>query len=162
MLQIPGDVGVGGDTDAIERQIMEFCTPKGDQAAPTPDKRIDVIIANKEIEIAERNVDDIALKFVPTLTVQLSANATGLAFAGPFSTGWSASGVLTIPLYDGGVRYGEMRDRKALVEEAKLAEERGRKSRAGQIVRMLDIPAERAHGVFDDPCPDGGPTQAHE
>ena len=39
--------------------------------------------------------------------------------------------------------------------EAKLTEERGRRTRAGQLVRMLDIRAERAHGVFDDPGPDG-------
>jgi outer membrane protein TolC len=117
VLQISGDVGLAGEPEAIEQQIMSFCTPTSDQNPN--EKRIDVLIAEKEIEVAERNVDDIALKFVPTLTVQLSANATGLAFAGPFATGWSASGVLSIPLYDGGVRYGEMRDRKALVEEAK-------------------------------------------
>jgi uncharacterized protein (DUF927 family) len=39
--------------------------------------------------------------------------------------------------------------------DAKLAEERGKKSRAGQLVRMLDIPAERAYGVFDHAGPDG-------
>ena len=39
--------------------------------------------------------------------------------------------------------------------EAKLIEERGRKPRAGQLVRMLDIPAERAFGVFDNAGPKG-------
>jgi uncharacterized protein (DUF927 family) len=35
--------------------------------------------------------------------------------------------------------------------ETKLAEDRGRKARAGQLVRMLDIPADRGRGfgVFD-------------
>ena len=37
----------------------------------------------------------------------------------------------------------------------KLAEDRGRKPRAGQLVRMLDIPAERLFGVFDHAGPDG-------
>jgi putative DNA primase/helicase len=32
---------------------------------------------------------------------------------------------------------------------AKLAEDRGRRARAGQLVRVLDVPAERLHGVFD-------------
>ena len=31
--------------------------------------------------------------------------------------------------------------------EAKLREDRGRKARAGQLVRMLDIPADRGFGV---------------
>ncbi len=39
--------------------------------------------------------------------------------------------------------------------DAKLMEERGRKSRAGQLVRMLDIPAARAFGVFDHAEPNG-------
>ena len=33
--------------------------------------------------------------------------------------------------------------------EAKLSEDRGRKARAGQLVRMLDVPADRRFGVFD-------------
>ena len=39
--------------------------------------------------------------------------------------------------------------------ETKLAEEKGRKARAGQLVRMLDIPAERGagFGVFDSRRP---------
>ena len=39
--------------------------------------------------------------------------------------------------------------------EAKLIEERGRKPRAGQLVRMLDTPAKRAFGVFDNAGPKG-------
>jgi hypothetical protein len=35
------------------------------------------------------------------------------------------------------------------------AEDRGRKTRAGQLVRMLDIPTARACGVFDNAGPDG-------
>ena len=39
--------------------------------------------------------------------------------------------------------------------EAKLIEERGRNPRAGQLVRMLDTPAKRAFGVFDNAGPKG-------
>lgn len=41
--------------------------------------------------------------------------------------------------------------------ETKLAEDRGRKARAGQLVRMLDIPADRnlGFGAFDHGEPDG-------
>jgi uncharacterized protein (DUF927 family) len=38
--------------------------------------------------------------------------------------------------------------------DAKLIEDRGRKTRAGQLVRMLDIPVSRACGVFDHAGPD--------
>lgn len=46
--------------------------------------------------------------------------------------------------------------------EAKLVEERGRKPRAGQLVRMLDIPAERAFGVFDSAGPSGNAADLAE
>ena len=115
LLSLPGELGVAVDPQTLEAQIIAFCG----EAKGKPEDRPDVVIAKKQIDIAKRNVDDIALKFVPTLTAQLSANATGLAFSGPFVTGWTISGTLTIPLYDGGVRYGELRDRKALVEEAR-------------------------------------------
>ena len=36
-----------------------------------------------------------------------------------------------------------------------MAEDRAKKTRAGHLVRMLNIPAERAFGVFDHPGPDG-------
>jgi putative DNA primase/helicase len=41
--------------------------------------------------------------------------------------------------------------------DAKLAEDHGRKSRAGQLVRMLNVPADRGRGfgVFDGPGPEG-------
>jgi putative DNA primase/helicase len=42
--------------------------------------------------------------------------------------------------------------------DGKLSEDRSRKTRAGQLVRLLDIPAQRAHGVFDHRGPDGDPA----
>jgi putative DNA primase/helicase len=43
--------------------------------------------------------------------------------------------------------------------ETKLAEDRGRKAHAGQLVRLLDIPTDRGKGfgVFDNAGPDGDP-----
>ena len=47
--------------------------------------------------------------------------------------------------------------RRASCREAKLSETPGRKARAGQLVRLLDVPAERGEGfgVFDNGGPDG-------
>jgi hypothetical protein len=42
--------------------------------------------------------------------------------------------------------------------DGKLSEDRSRKTRAGQLVRLLDIPAQRVHGVFDHPGPNGDPA----
>ncbi len=108
-----GELGIGADPQALEQEMISFCGSAKNVDRP------DVLIAKKQIVIAERNVDDILLKFAPTLSAQANLSAAGPAFNGPFSTGWSVSAVLTIPLYDGGVRYGERRDRVALVDEAR-------------------------------------------
>jgi outer membrane protein TolC len=119
LLAIPGAVAVSSEFDALEKEVLGFC------GAPTTDEdRVDVAIAKKQIVVAERNVDDITLKFFPTLTAQASVGEGGPAFGGPafgrsWSSGWSVSATLSVPLFDGGVRYGEKRDRVAQVEEAK-------------------------------------------
>lgn len=108
-----GELGIGGDPQALEQEMLGFCG-----SAKSAD-RPEVQVAKKQVVIAERNVDDILLKFAPTLSASANVNAGGPAFNGPFSTGWSVGAVLTIPLYDGGVRYGEKRDRVAQVDEAR-------------------------------------------
>lgn len=115
LIGTPGSIGLAVDLDGLDREIRAFCGENG----ATEKERLDVAIAKKRIELAERNVDDITLKFVPTLTAQASAGIAGAAFAGPFNDVEQISVILSIPLYDGGVRYGEKRDRLALVEEAK-------------------------------------------
>jgi outer membrane protein TolC len=108
-----GELGIGGDPQALEQEMLGFCG-----SAKSVD-RPEVMVAKKQVVIAERNVDDILLKFAPTLSASANLSAAGPAFNGPFSTGWSVGAVLTIPLYDGGVRYGEKRDRVAQVDEAR-------------------------------------------
>ncbi len=115
ILGTTGSVGLSIDLDALEAQVKSFCGNGG----VSEKERLDVIIAKKRIAIAERNVDDITLKFFPTLTASATAGTNGRAFDGPFLPLWSVSATLSFPIFDGGVRYGERRDRIALVEQAK-------------------------------------------
>jgi putative DNA primase/helicase len=79
------------------------------------------------------------------------------------------AGAVLYSLSNGGgkvraARDGAMREPKSwrvmvlstgeITVESKLTEDRGRKPRAGQSVRMLDIPADRGFGVFDYAGPD--------
>jgi outer membrane protein TolC len=114
LLAIAGPVGVATDFEVLENEVRTFCG-----ASAADKERVDITIAKKQITIAERNVDDITLKFFPTLSAQASVSEGGPAFSGPWASGWSVSATLSVPLFDGGVRYGEKRDRVALVEEAK-------------------------------------------
>ena len=79
------------------------------------------------------------------------------------------AGAVLYSLSNGGgkvraARDGAMREPKSwrvmvlstgeITVDSKLAEDRARKPRAGQLVRMLDIPADRGFGVFDHAGPD--------
>ncbi len=129
-------IGVTTDLGGLEGQIMGFCGT----ASGKP--RTDVQIAKKQILVAERNVDDITLKFLPTLTAGLTTGVGGHAFDGPWNTSLNISLTLSIPLYDGGVRYAEKRDRIALVEEAKaraVAVELSARIEQAQAKRALSV-----------------------
>ncbi len=117
LLAIPGAVGLASTLEGLEAEVLAFCGPEGEGQGDVV--RPDVAAAKKQVEVAERNVTDITLKFLPTVTAQASAGTFGRAFEGPFRPGFTVSANLTIPFYDGGVRYGERRDRLAVVEQAK-------------------------------------------
>ncbi|MBK7400859.1 MAG: TolC family protein [Myxococcales bacterium] len=129
-------IGVTTDLDGLEGQLVGFCG-KG-----SGKPRTDIQIAKKQILVAERNVDDITLKFMPNLTAGLSAGVSGRAFDGPWNTPLNLSLTLSIPLYDGGIRYAEKRDRIALVEEAKA-----RAVAVELAARIEQAQAKRALGV---------------
>lgn len=95
----PTEAGALGDADAL---------------------RPDVRTARARVEATGHLVRDGWVDYLPTL----------LGVAQPFYqnpptltqplTGWQAQLVLSIPLYDGGFRYGAQRERRALAEEARL------------------------------------------
>lgn len=72
-------------------------------------------------EVAQRNITDVREQYLPT--VNLNSNLSALeAPAGAYpTTTWSVSGVLNIPIWDGGTRTGNLRNNEALLDEAKNA-----------------------------------------
>jgi outer membrane protein TolC len=83
--------------------------------------RPDVLARQRAARAADRTVRDAYADYLPYLNL----------VAYPFyqnppivptvpQTGWEAQLVLTLPLYDGGLRYGQEHERKALADEARL------------------------------------------
>lgn len=58
------------------------------------------------------------LLFSPSLAVGSQYTVNNVAVLGPTKT-WDVQGVLTVPLYDGGARYGALRDARAAEEQAR-------------------------------------------
>jgi len=110
-LGVVGQVGVTRDLnlDGLEADARRACKPE-----PAVEARADLAAQRKRIEVAERNVDNVKLQFLPTITAQsgLTSLTPNLGIAP--GTLWNVQGVLSWNVWDGGVRYGRMRELAAV------------------------------------------------
>jgi outer membrane protein TolC len=90
------------------------------QAKAGSETRLDVHVARARREAAERKFRDSWTDFLPQLTGQFSPFYQTPATITVPSTGWQAMLVLTVPLYDGGWRYGARDERRTLREQSEL------------------------------------------
>jgi outer membrane protein, multidrug efflux system len=100
----------------IEGTVRGVCKP-----GPL-DERADILAARNNLEIAKRGITDAWLAFSPTATLSTTAsleNSGALQPDGHIGA-WNVVGVLSIPLWEGGARYGNLRIAKVQVEETKL------------------------------------------
>jgi outer membrane protein TolC len=99
----------------VETSMREICATK------TVENRSDIRQAMNDAEVAARGVTDAWLAFSPTATLSTTAgaaNQTSLVSGGAGT--WSVQALLTIPLWDGGARYGGQRIAHATAKESKL------------------------------------------
>ncbi|WP_437728672.1 TolC family protein [Sorangium sp. So ce861] len=161
-LGLKGEVGVPQDfsLNGIAAELGSQCTQT------RTDQRADVRAARAELELAERGLTDAKLAFAPyaevssTLGAQTYFGGTaadgvgGLGDAGEVTrSGWSWSirAVLTVPIWDGGARYGDLRINRAAVEQQRArlgAVERSAELESTQAVRSVEV-AEQARGVAE-------------
>lgn len=115
---IPDQVGVpaGLKLDDVVTSAEQTCPRVGTLA-----ERPDIAAQQKKIEIAERNVHNVELSFLPTLSASSTfSTSTVPPTSGPPAT-WSISAVLSVPIWDGGARYGSLRVNRALRDESEFA-----------------------------------------
>ena len=79
--------------------------------------RPDVAAAREKVVLAKRAVRSAEFAPLPTLGVEGSAGYTNAPLLAPNAT-YTIEGVLTIPFYDGGYRYGQLRDARAAEQQA--------------------------------------------
>jgi outer membrane protein, multidrug efflux system len=97
----------------VQTEIVRVC-----KAGGNIEDRSDILASKKRIEAASRIATDAKLQFAPILSLQSSFRSTPKNIGGTAFTNWSISAVLELPLWDGGARYGSMRDGAAQVEIA--------------------------------------------
>jgi len=123
---VPADIDLNG----IEASARATCT-----SAASVEERADIAAARTITEVARRNVDDVWLQFSPTVNLVSQLNTSSLPFANGKNMTWTIAGVLSVPLFDGGVRYGALRDTRAQADESVQRLEAARRNATVQVIQ---------------------------
>ena len=104
----------------VEEQLAIPAPPAPEQAMQAVESdRPDVLASRQRVESARKVARDSWADYLPLLTAVVQPFYNSPSTLTQPSTGWQAQLVLTIPLFDGGARYGLQRERSALYEESK-------------------------------------------
>ncbi len=111
-LGVPEETGVASEVnvDGLASSALATC-----RAVQSIDDRPDIAGARASLEVAKRNLRNVWFTFLPTIDVQSTVSQAFVP--GPQSNypnpTWSISGVLTVPIWDGGLRYAALRNNRA-------------------------------------------------
>jgi outer membrane protein TolC len=97
--------------DEIQTTVSRIC--KGESL----DQRADIRALRLQKEISERAVTDADLRYAPTADLSSTAQYSSEDLIGEKNYSWSVQGLLTIPIWDGGERYGARRSAVAVVRQ---------------------------------------------
>ncbi|TMB13655.1 MAG: TolC family protein [Deltaproteobacteria bacterium] len=140
------EVGSGNRLDEV-RARQELATDEAQLAQAEANLvRAREALSRQRAEAARRVLRDSWADYLPLLTavVQPFYNSNTPTISSVPETGWQAQLVLTLPLFDGGARYGLHRERSAVYEESKvqleglLREARSEVRGAFEAVRRAD------------------------
>ena len=82
-------------------------------------RRADIQAQRKRLEAAQHVVRDSYADFLPLLTAVVQPFVSSYASLVAPTSGWQAQLVLTVPLFDGGFRYGALEQRRAERDQAR-------------------------------------------
>src|SRR5579872_3585877 len=129
-LGIPEEAGVAQDIniDGMAESAMASC-----RVVKSVDERADVASALVKLDVAKRNLRNVYYQFLPTISAQSTVSAVNPVSSGQPNPLWNIQGVLSIPLWDGGNRYGELRSARAAQDIAAQQLEALRRSAVIQV-----------------------------
>lgn len=131
-LGLPEQVGVPPtvDLNGLEADARKACKP-----APSVDERPDVAALRGRAELAHRAHNDVKYQFSPTVDVRSAVFTTTIDTGAAPNTTWNVQAVLTVPLWEGGARYGALRTTTAEEVQAQERHEALRRTATVQVVQ---------------------------
>jgi outer membrane protein TolC len=128
---IAEDVSVAGDLgiDSLTTEVLGKCKP-----APSIEERPDVIAARDRVGFQRANVWNFKTLYYPTLGLQSTLATTSISYVVPQTT-WNLQAILSWTIWDGGARYGNIRDADLQVLEAQDRLDAARRTAIIQVVQ---------------------------
>src|ERR671935_1326729 len=112
-------VGADGPIEVEEQLALPAPPAPAEALREAEENRPDVRASHQRAEAARKVLRDSWADYLPLLSAVVQPFYNSPATVTQPQTGWQAQLVLTIPLFDGGTRYGLQRERSALYEESK-------------------------------------------
>jgi multidrug efflux system outer membrane protein len=109
-LGVPEETGVSPNVNvgALAESAMESC-----HAVKDLDKRPDIAQAQVQLEVAKRNLRNVWYTFLPTVGLSSTLSAASPVSSGFPNPLWNVQASLDVPIWDGGIRYGNLRNARA-------------------------------------------------
>jgi multidrug efflux system outer membrane protein len=128
---VADDVSVAGDLsfETLTSQVINQCKP-----AASVEDRPDVIAARERVAFQRANVWQFKSLYFPTLGLQSALATTSISYVVPQTT-WNLQAILSWTIWDGGARYGNVRDANLQVLEAQDRLEAARRTAVIQVVQ---------------------------
>lgn len=133
-LGFPQAIGVPQNMklDEIAKGALGSC-----KTTDTVDSRADIAALKTRAEVGARNVNDVRWQFLPSVALASSLGTTSQNTGTLPRTLWNVQALLTIPIWDGGARYGNLRDTNAQLDQALLRLEAQRRRATIEAVQAL-------------------------
>jgi outer membrane protein TolC len=131
-LGVPEQVGVPTTVDisGLEHDARTTC-----KVAPSVEARPDVAALRTRVEVAHRGVNDVKYQFAPTVDLRSGIATTSVDTGASPNTTWNVQAVLSVPFFEGGARYGNLRDTRAQEDIALQNLETGRRTAIIQVAQ---------------------------
>ncbi|HSY21319.1 MAG TPA: TolC family protein [Polyangiaceae bacterium] len=129
-LGVPEETGVSPDinVDAMATNAMASC-----RTVRTVEERADVDSLRLKLDVAKRNLRNVYYQFLPTVNLASTLSATTAAPTGYPNPTWSVAGIVTVPIWDGGNRYGLLKNARAAEDMALQQLEAARRQAVIQV-----------------------------
>jgi multidrug efflux system outer membrane protein len=109
-LGVPEEMGVDPNVDinGLAQSAMTSC-----HVVQQLDERADIAASRTRLEVAKRNLRNVAFQFLPTVAATSALAADSTATNSYPNPTWNIQGILSVPIWDGGARYGQLRNARA-------------------------------------------------